>query len=70
MQHDTAPRWSPARLAYGFYTVAATGAVIGQTWVALTHIPWGTGIPAWVRVAAVLLSPFTLDEDVGAGWSH
>jgi len=55
---DAAPGWSPARLAYGFYTVAATGAVIGQTWVALTHIPWGTGIPGWVRVAAVL--PFAL----------
>lgn len=56
--YNAAPRWSPARLAYWFYAVAATGAVIGQTWVALTHIPWGTGIPAWVRVAAVL--PFAL----------
>ena len=55
---ETAPRWWPARLAYGFYGVAAAGAVIGQTWVALTHIPWGSGVHGWVRVAAVL--PFAL----------
>jgi hypothetical protein len=58
VQHDAAPRWSPARLAYGFYAVAATGAVIGQTWVAYTHVPWPPAVPAWVRVAAVL--PFAL----------
>jgi hypothetical protein len=52
------PRWSPARLAYWFYTVAAAGAVIGQTWVALTHIPWSSSLPAVARVAAVL--PFAL----------
>ncbi|MGN9912722.1 hypothetical protein ACTMTJ_34825 [Phytohabitans sp. LJ34] len=52
------PRWSPARLAYWFYTVAAAGAVIGQTWVAVTHIPWSSSLPAVARVAAVL--PFAL----------
>jgi hypothetical protein len=52
------PRWSPARLAYWFYAVAAAGAVIGQTWVALTHVPWPPGVPAAARVAAVL--PFAL----------
>jgi hypothetical protein len=52
------PRWSPARLAYWFYAVAAAGAVIGQTWVAVTHVPWSPGVPAAVRVAAVL--PFAL----------
>jgi hypothetical protein len=52
------PRWSPARLAYWFYAVAAAGAVIGQTWVALTHVPWTPGVPAAVRVTAVL--PFAL----------
>jgi hypothetical protein len=56
--HETAPQWSPARLAYGFYAVAASGAVIGQTWVALTHVTWSPAMPAWVRVAAVL--PFAL----------
>jgi hypothetical protein len=56
--HDPQPRWSPARLAYGFYAIAATGAVIGQTWVALTHVPWSPAVPAWARVAAVL--PFAL----------
>src|SRR5205814_6463137 len=50
--------WSPARLAYGFYAVAATGAVIGQTWVALTHVPWAPTVPAAVRVVAVL--PFAI----------
>ena len=58
MQDNAAPRWSPARLAYGFYTVAATGAVIGQTWVAYTHVPWPSAVPAWARIAAVL--PFAL----------
>jgi len=58
VQHDTAPRWAPARLAYGFYTVAATGAVIGQTWVAYIHVPWTDAVPAWARIAAVL--PFAL----------
>ncbi len=52
------PRWSPARLAYWFYAVAAAGAVIGQTWVAVTHVPWPLGTPAVVRVVAVL--PFAL----------
>ncbi|WP_371871292.1 hypothetical protein [Phytohabitans rumicis] len=52
------PRWSPARLAYWFYTVAAAGAVIGQTWVAVTHIPWNSSLPTAARVAAVL--PFAL----------
>lgn len=50
--------WSPARLAYWFYAVAATGAVIGQTWVAVVHVPWAAGVPFAVRVAAVL--PFAL----------
>jgi hypothetical protein len=52
------PPWSPARLAYWFYGVAAAGAVIGQTWVAVTRVPWTPGVPAAVRVAAVL--PFAL----------
>ena len=50
--------WSPARLAYWFYAVAATGAVIGQTWVAVIHVPWPPEIPGIARVAAVL--PFAL----------
>ncbi len=50
--------WSPARWAYSFYAVAATGAVIGQTWVALDHLPWPPQVPAAVRVLAVL--PFAL----------
>lgn len=54
----TRSRWSPARLAYWFYAVAATGAVIGQTWVAVGHLPWGSGVPFWVRVAVVL--PFAM----------
>jgi hypothetical protein len=54
----TRSRWSPARLAYWFYGVAAAGAVLGQTWVAVGHLPWGSAVPFWVRVAAVL--PFAL----------
>jgi hypothetical protein len=54
----TRSRWSPARLAYWFYGVAAAGAVIGQTWVAVIHVSWGAGVPFAVRVAAVL--PFAL----------
>jgi hypothetical protein len=50
--------WSPARLAYGFYGVAACGAVIGQTWVAVTHVPWSPSVPTLARLAAVL--PFAL----------
>jgi hypothetical protein len=53
-----APAWSPARLAYWFYAVAATGAVIGQTWVAVTRVPWPDVVPAVLRVLAVL--PFAL----------
>jgi hypothetical protein len=49
---------SPARLAYWFYAVAATGAVIGQTWVAVGHLPWASGVPVWARVTAVL--PFAV----------
>ena len=50
--------WSPARWAYSFYAVAASGAVIGQTWVALDHLPWPPGVPIAFRVLAVL--PFAL----------
>lgn len=50
--------WSPARLAYWFYGTAATGAVIGQTWVAVIHVPWPASVPLYARVAAVL--PFAL----------
>ncbi|GIF16860.1 hypothetical protein [Actinoplanes teichomyceticus] len=50
--------WSPARWAYSFYAVAATGAVIGQTWVALDHLPWPPAVPLVLRVLAVL--PFAL----------
>jgi hypothetical protein len=55
---STRPGWSPARLAYWFYAVAATGAVIGQSWVAVIHVPWPPGVPGIGRVAAVL--PFAL----------
>jgi hypothetical protein len=50
--------WSPARWAYSFYAVAATGAVIGQTWVALDHLPLPPAVPLVLRVLAVL--PFAL----------
>jgi hypothetical protein len=50
--------WSPARWAYSFYAVAASGAVIGQTWVALDHLPWPPAVPLVLRVLAVL--PFAL----------
>lgn len=50
--------WSPARWAYSFYAVAASGAVIGQSWVALDHLPWPPGVPVALRVLAVL--PFAL----------
>jgi hypothetical protein len=50
--------WSPARWAYSFYAVAASGAVIGQTWVALDHLPWPPAVPLMLRVLAVL--PFAL----------
>lgn len=44
----------PDRAAVLFYATAATGAVIGQVWVAMTHIPWPDGLaPGW-RLAAVL----------------
>ena len=43
-----------ARLAYAFYGVAAGGAVIGQTWVAVEHIDWPATWPAWLPVVAVL----------------
>lgn len=46
------------RLATTFYGLAATAAVIGQTWVAVDHLPWPDGVaPVW-RVAAV--APFAL----------
>ncbi|MEJ3742837.1 HEAT repeat domain-containing protein [Actinomycetes bacterium KLBMP 9797] len=47
-----------ARLAYWFYAVAAAGPVIGQTWVAVTQVPWPPGVSGVLRVAAVL--PFAL----------
>ncbi|BCJ51807.1 hypothetical protein Asp14428_32820 [Actinoplanes sp. NBRC 14428] len=50
--------WSPARWAYSFYAVAASGAVIGQSWVALDHLPLPPAVPTAVRVLAVL--PFAL----------
>ena len=49
---------SPARWAYSFYAVAATGAVIGQSWVALDHLPLPPAVPIVLRVLAVL--PFAL----------
>lgn len=49
--------WS-ARWAYPFYAVAVTGAVIGQTWVALEHLSWSPAVPVPVRVLLVL--PFAL----------
>jgi hypothetical protein len=50
--------WSPARWAYSFYVIAATGAVIGQTWVALDHMPWPAELPVWARILAVM--PFAI----------
>ena len=50
--------WSPARWAYSFYAVAASGAIIGQSWVALDHLPLPPEVPIAVRVLAVL--PFAL----------
>jgi hypothetical protein len=50
--------WSPAQWAYSFYAVAASGAVIGQSWVALDHLPLPPEVPIAVRVLAVL--PFAL----------
>ena len=50
--------WSPARWAYSFYAVAASGAVTGQSWVALDHLPWPPQVPVALRVLAVL--PFAL----------
>lgn len=46
------------RLAYVFYLLAATAAVIGQVWVAVEHIPWSPGWPMWVRVGVVV--PFAV----------
>jgi len=48
------PRWSPARLAYAFYAVAASGAVAGQVWVALSRIDWSPAVPVAARALAVL----------------
>lgn len=50
--------WSAAHTAYAFYGVAATGAVIGQTWVALDRLHWSEAVPVFVRVLAVL--PFAV----------
>ncbi|MFI1989730.1 hypothetical protein [Actinoplanes sp. NPDC020271] len=55
---DRRGSWSPARWAYSFYAVAATGAVIGQSWVALDHMPWPASMPVWTRVLLVL--PFAI----------
>nr|WP_239102596.1 hypothetical protein [Actinoplanes siamensis] len=55
---DRPGSWSPARWAYSFYAVAATGAVIGQSWVALDHMPWPAHMPVWTRVLLVL--PFAI----------
>lgn len=49
---------SSARWAYPFYAVAVTGAVIGQTWVALEHLSWSPAVPVPARVLLVL--PFAL----------
>lgn len=47
---------NPARLAYTFYGAAATGAVVGQVWVGLEHIPFPDH---WHTSAAVaVLVPF------------
>lgn len=46
--------WSADRFAMLFYGVAAAGAVIGQLWVAMTHIPWPAGLAFGWRLAAVL----------------
>lgn len=54
---DGSAGWS-ARWAYPFYAVAVTGAVIGQTWVALEHLSWSPAAPVPVRVLLVL--PFAL----------
>jgi hypothetical protein len=51
----TAPPVTGAdRLAYAFYTTAATAALVGQVWAGVTHIPWPeAGFPMWVRIAVV-----------------
>ncbi|MFF5293022.1 hypothetical protein [Paractinoplanes globisporus] len=54
-------RWSPTRFAYSFYALAATGAVIGQTRVALRHLDWPPDVPIWARVVAVLPFAFCLE---------
>lgn len=54
---DGSAGWS-ARWAYPFYAVAVSGAVIGQTWVALEHLSWSPAVPVPVRVLLVL--PFAL----------
>lgn len=51
-------RWSPARLAYVFYGVAATGAAAGQVWVAMTRIDWPEFLPIPARLGLVL--PFAV----------
>lgn len=45
-------------MAYVFYLLAATAAVIGQVWVAVEHVPWSPGWPMWTRVAVVV--PFAV----------
>lgn len=54
---DGSGGWS-APWAYPFYAVAVSGAVIGQTWVALEHLSWSPAVPVPVRVLMVL--PFAL----------
>lgn len=46
---------SASRLAGAFYATAATGAVIGQTWVAVKHVPLPVPHP---MVAALVVLPF------------
>lgn len=46
------------RLASTFYGLAATAAVIGQTWVAVDHLPWPDGMSVVWRVAAT--APFAV----------
>src|SRR5690606_9523915 len=50
------------RLATLFYGLAASAAVVGQTWVAVDHLPWPAGMPPWLRVATVV--PFTLTVEL------
>lgn len=51
------------RSAWVFYSVAALGSSIGQTWVGVDVSPWPHWMPLWARIAVV--APFALVIDLG-----